>query len=160
MTNAVFKRDIQGWLSGSKEKDVCLFEESDPAFTLELSTTSSADFVMIRSYSQSTSECLLVPQASVADKAGLDVNKPVLVVPRKSGVSYWCDHKGDVLFISTNSGGAANYRVEASELEINTGGDVPHVDLSKLHVVLPHRNYVQVESIAIVNDVLVVTERR
>jgi oligopeptidase B len=160
MTNAVFKRDIQAWTAGvSTTKDVCLYEEKDPAFTLELSTTSSAEYVMIRSYSQSTSECLLVPQASVANEAGLDVDKPILVVPRSSGVSYWCDHKDNILFVSTNADGAINYRVEASELKI-TPGPSPCVDLTSLHAVLPHRNYVQVESIALVNDVLVVTERR
>jgi oligopeptidase B len=79
-------------------KDTLLYEEKDEMFELDLERTRSRAYVVLSSISKTTSEVRL-----------LDAAKPTealrLVAPREHDHEYYVDHRGDQLYIRTNSGG-------------------------------------------------------
>jgi oligopeptidase B len=77
------------------EKDVTLYEESDPGFFVGLKRTQSRAFIVISSGDNITTEARLLPADDPA-------SEPVLVAERKQGHEYYLDHAGETLFIRTN----------------------------------------------------------
>jgi len=77
------------------EKDVTLYEESDPGFFVDVDRTQSRAFIVISTGDNITTEVRLLPASDPAAE-------PVLVAERRQGHEYFVDHAGETLFIRTN----------------------------------------------------------
>ncbi len=84
--------------------DVRVYEEPDTGFYVGLGETQSGRYVLIDVHDHQTNEVHLIdgeqPLAS-----------PVLIAPRQSGHEYSVEHYGERLIITTNSGGAEDFRI-------------------------------------------------
>ena len=77
------------------ETDVVVFEEHDPGFFVDVSSTSSKEYVVIASGDHVTAEVRLVP-------ANEPERQPLLVAARRPHHDYVVDHQGDRFVIKTN----------------------------------------------------------
>jgi oligopeptidase B len=99
------KRPYQVWrhVLGSAQQDALIFEEKDELFWLDLSKTRSEEFIVIGLGSKDTSEVHVLP-----------ANQPQgtfrVIEPRKTGVEYNLEHRGDAFYIITNDTGV-NFRL-------------------------------------------------
>ena len=84
--------------------DVLVYEEKDSGFYVGVGQTQSSRFVTIEAHDHQTTEVYLID----ADRPE---SAPRLVAPREHGHEYGVDHHGDKLIITTNSGGAEDFRV-------------------------------------------------
>ena len=76
-------------------QDSVVYEETDPGFFVNVSPTTSREYIVVATSDPVTSEVRLIP-ASSPDSA------PVLVSPRRVGHEYEVDHQGDRFVIRTN----------------------------------------------------------
>ena len=76
-------------------QDSVVYEETDPGFFVNVSSTTSREYIVVATSDPVTSEVRLIP-ASSPDSA------PVLVSPRRVGHEYEVDHQGDRFVIRTN----------------------------------------------------------
>ncbi len=99
------KRPYQVWRHtlGSKKPDVKVFEEKDETFWLGLSKSRSDAFIQIQLGSKDTSEVHLLPTDQ-------PMGKFKVVQPRKKGLEYSVEHRGDTLYIGANDTGV-NFRL-------------------------------------------------
>ncbi|HSP33943.1 MAG TPA: oligopeptidase B, partial [Thermoanaerobaculia bacterium] len=88
---------------GSSGADPVIYEEKDEMYDLGAERTRSGDWIVVDSDSKTTNEERLIP-------AGDPAAKPAIVVPRKTDLKYYIDHRGDRFYIMTNDAGI-NYRV-------------------------------------------------
>jgi oligopeptidase B len=86
------------------ERDVLVYEEKDVGFYVDVEQTQSAKFIIIDAYDHQTSEIYLI-DADAPKRA------PRLVARREHGHEYAVEHHGDRLLITTNSGGAEDFRI-------------------------------------------------
>ena len=77
------------------KQDSVVYEETDPGFFVNVSSTTSREYIVVATSDPVTSEVRLIP-ASSPDSA------PVLVSPRRIGHEYSVDHQGDRFVIRTN----------------------------------------------------------
>jgi oligopeptidase B len=84
--------------------DVLIYEEKDKGFYVAVDQTQSSRFVVIEAHDHQTTEIYLID----ADRPESD---PRLVVPRQHGHEYAVEHHGDDFIITTNSGGAEDFRI-------------------------------------------------
>ena len=77
------------------KQDAVVYEETDPGFFVNVSSTTSMEYIVVATSDPVTSEVRLIP-ASSPDSA------PVLVSPRRVGHEYSVDHQGDRFVIRTN----------------------------------------------------------
>eukprot|EP01104_Vermistella_antarctica_P021342 TRINITY_DN958_c0_g2_i1.p1 TRINITY_DN958_c0_g2~~TRINITY_DN958_c0_g2_i1.p1 ORF type:complete len:973 (-),score=211.69 TRINITY_DN958_c0_g2_i1:620-3538(-) len=89
----------------SIERDVCLYEETDPAFYLDVGRTKDHKFLVISSNSKTTSE------VRVLDSRKPLSSTPRLIAERREGVQYFLDHCDSRFYMVNNADGAANYQV-------------------------------------------------
>jgi oligopeptidase B len=86
------------------EEDVLVYEEKDSGFYVGVGQTQSGKFLQIVAHDHQTSEVYLI-----------DADRPTetmrLVAPRRHGHEYSVDHNGDLLYITTNSGDAEDFRI-------------------------------------------------
>jgi len=86
------------------EEDVLVYEEKDSGFYVGVGQTQSGRFLQIVAHDHQTSEVYLI-----------DADRPTetmrLVAPRRHGHEYSVDHNGDLLYITTNSGDAEDFRI-------------------------------------------------
>ena len=94
----VFRRPARGG------PDVLVYEETDPAFLMQLSRTASNAYVMIRVWNADTSEVRLIP-------AGAPTSTPRLVEPRRKGLLYSLEHWNDRFAVLTNADGAVDFQI-------------------------------------------------
>ena len=84
--------------------DVLVYEEMDHGFYVGVGQTQSGRFVIIDAHDHQTNEAYLI-----------DADRPEsparLVAPRQYGHEYNIEHHGDRLIITTNSGGAEDFRI-------------------------------------------------
>ncbi len=85
-------------------EDVLIYEEKDAGFYVGLEKTLSSKFVIVDAHDHQSNEIYLVD----ADKPESSLQ---LVEPRVHGHEYQVDHRGDRLIITTNSGGAEDFRI-------------------------------------------------
>jgi oligopeptidase B len=86
------------------EQDVLVYREPDIGFYVGVGQTQSGKFIVIDAHDHQTSECHLID----ADAP----ESPLRVVePRQPGHEYAVEHHGDRLIITTNSGGAEDFRI-------------------------------------------------
>lgn len=96
--NSVWRRDMQ---DGT---DVQIHAEADPAFFIELKTTASGGFVVIRLLNSARTEAWLVPASD-------PVARPILVEKRAEGLRYDVDHWDDRLVILTDVDDAVDMKI-------------------------------------------------
>ena len=84
--------------------DVLIYEEKDKGFYVGVGQTQSSRFVTIEAHDHQTTEVYLID----ADRPE---SEPRLVAPREHGHEYAVEHHGDKLIITTNSGGAEDFRI-------------------------------------------------
>jgi oligopeptidase B len=84
--------------------DVLIYDEKDKGFYVAVDQTQSSRFVVIEAHDHQTTEIYLID----ADRPESD---PRLVVPRQHGHEYAVEHHGDDFIITTNSGGAEDFRI-------------------------------------------------
>ncbi len=124
------------------DHDVMMFEETDQRFHVNLGSTRSERYIVIRSGSVLTSEVWL-----------LDAARPdgefAVVTPRRQGLDYSVDHAGDRLLILHND--------HAENFEIATA---PLSDLADWTPLVPHRADTRLLGMAAFADFVVVYFRR
>jgi oligopeptidase B len=123
--------------------DALLYEEKDERFGVHVGRTRSGAWLVMECSSHTTSEARVL-------KADTPEGEWTLVAPREQDHEYDLDHRGDLFYIRTNSGGR-NFRLVtapvASPGRANWKEIVPHrpdvmltgVDLFKDHLVLEER---------------------
>jgi oligopeptidase B len=124
--------------------DELVYEEKDIGFYVALSTTQSAQYVIIDAHDHQTNEVYLID----ADRP---LETPRLVEARRHGHEYSVEHRGDKLIISTNSNGAEDFRV--CETPLAAPGMANWVE------VVPHRPGRLILDIVAFKDHLVRLER-
>jgi len=83
--------------------DDLLFDEKDEKYSVSSYRTRSRGYVVLTSFSSTTSECRYVP----ANRPG---EAPVVLLPRRENHEYYLDHRGDLFYIRTNDTGK-NFRL-------------------------------------------------
>jgi oligopeptidase B len=86
------------------DEDVLVYEEPDIGFSVQLGETSSRRFILLQTGDHQTSEVRLIDAANVEAE-------PILIAAREAGHEYSVEHHGDRLIITTNSGGAEDFRI-------------------------------------------------
>ncbi len=84
--------------------DVLVYEETDMGFYVSIGETQSQRFILIETHDHQTSEIRIVD-------AKTPTATPLLVAARETAHEYSVEHHGDDLIITTNSGGAEDFRV-------------------------------------------------
>jgi len=91
-------RSYQVWLhrlGTNPKRDVLIYEESDPTFSVSIGLSKSRKLVVVNISEERTSECRYLP-----------IDQPMgelkVVESRRQGVIYEVDHVGDEFFIRTN----------------------------------------------------------
>ncbi|MDJ0920407.1 MAG: S9 family peptidase [Henriciella sp.] len=86
-----------------------LYREPDPGFFIGVSESQSGEYIFLRASSHTTSEYRFF-------KADEDEPTPVLIAERETSVEYTPEHWGDNLVISTNEGGAVDFKIVTAPL--------------------------------------------
>jgi oligopeptidase B len=97
-------------LGAPPEEDAIVFEEDDERFHVGVGATRSEALVVIGSASAVTSELWLIDARRPFEPARV-------VEPRRQGVEYSLDHRGDHLFVLSNHGDAPNFALWRAPLE-------------------------------------------
>ncbi len=143
--DAQTKRSNQLWrhiLGGAK--DDLLFEEKDEMFGLSVERSRSKEFVFVTSGSHTASEVRFF-------RAGDSGASLALVQPREKDHEYYLDHRGDLFYIRTNSGGR-NFRVVTAPVA------APGRDHWK--ELIPHQDDVFIDDMDLFQDFLVLYGRQ
>ena len=91
------------------DADVLVYEEKDISFRAGVATTQSGRFVLLSAHDHRTTEVYLID-------AERPETAPRLIAARESDHEYHVEHWGDDLVISTNSGGAEDFRIVTAPL--------------------------------------------
>ena len=125
-------------------EDVLVYEEQDIGFYVGLDKTLSGKFLIVDAHDHQSNEVYLI-----------DADKPdsplVLVEKRVHGHEYQVDHHGDRLIITTNSGGAEDFRI------CETPADKP--GQANWREILAHKPGRLIIDVAVFKDHLVRLER-
>jgi oligopeptidase B len=125
-------------------EDVLVYEEPDIGFSVQVGETSSRRFIILQTGDHQTSEIRLIDGANVEAE-------PVLIAAREPGHEYSVEHRGDRLIISTNSGGAEDFRIVEAPLEAPGRENWREIE--------PHRQGRLIIDILVFKDYLVRLER-
>ncbi|HQR66921.1 MAG TPA: S9 family peptidase [Thermoanaerobaculia bacterium] len=124
-------------------KDALVYEEKDERFQVGVMRSRSRAYVFLASESHTADEWRFLP----ADKPE---GAWTVIQPREAEHEYRPDHRGDLFWILTNSGGR-NYRLVTAP--VSSPGKAGWKE------VLPHRPNVMLQSVAFFRDFWVATER-
>jgi oligopeptidase B len=91
-------------LGTAGKSDTLVYQEKDSGFYVGVGQTQSSRFITIEAHDHQTSEVYLI-DAQCAE------SEPRLVLAREHGHEYAVEHHGDKLIITTNSGGAEDFRI-------------------------------------------------
>ena len=125
------------------EKDALVYEEKDERFNVGVTRSTSRAFIFLAAQSHTADEWRFLP----ADKPE---GAWTVIQPREVDHEYRPDHRGDLFWIRTNSGGR-NFRLVTTPVS-NPGK-------ASWKEVLPHRPDVMLQGVAVFNDFWVATER-
>jgi len=145
--DAQTKRANQLWrhvLGQDASKDTLVYEEKDEMFDVVVERTRSKAFVLATSVSRTTSEVRVIDAAK-------PTAAPRVVAPREHDHEYFVDHRGDLFYIRTNSGGR-NFRIVTAP--------VADPRREKWKELVPHRADVMLEGAELFRDHMVVVERQ
>jgi oligopeptidase B len=130
-------------LGDDASKDALVYEETDEMFDMNLDRTLDKRFITATSESKTTTEVRV-----------LDTSRPTasprVIAPREHDHKYFVDHRGDLFYILTNSGGR-NFRLVTAPVAD------PRRD--KWKEILPHRPDVMLEGQLAFDDHLILFER-
>lgn len=131
-------------LGTSPDKDVAIYTENDPTFSIGAYKSKSEKYVMIACLSYTANEYLYI-----------DADKPMesyrSVLPREKNHEYSVDHMGKSFYILTNWN-APNFRL----METPVGSK----SKSQWKELIPHRKNVLLQNFELFDDYLVLDERR
>jgi len=120
-----------------------IYEEKDELYDTYVGRSRSGDYLFIVSDSKTTSDARFINAA----KPEMD---PVLMVPRKTDLKYYPDHRGDLFYIMTNDAGI-NYRVVTTPVN-----DFAQASWKEL---VPYRKPVKIDAVEMFKDYMVVRLR-
>ncbi|MFZ0172561.1 MAG: S9 family peptidase [Acidimicrobiales bacterium] len=123
--------------------DVLVWEEPDEHFFLGVGETKDGEYIALRAASNVTTELRLIP----TDKTDAE---PVVVEPRRHGVTYSIEHHRGELIVLSNDG-AENFALFRTP--------VGEPGRESWQVLLPHRPDVRLEAIDVVDSYVLVEER-
>jgi oligopeptidase B len=139
-------RPHQVWrhrLGASVESDELVWEEPDQHFFLGVDTTKDDEYVVLSAHSNITGEVRLIP-------AGQPGAEPVVVEPRRHGVTYSVEHhRGELLVLSNDE--AENFALWRTPVAAPSRAD--------WRVLIPHRSDIRLDSIDVVDGHVLVEER-
>lgn len=127
----------------SASADALLYEEKDERFGVHVGRTRSGAWLVMESSSHTTSEARVL-------KADAPQGEWTLVAAREQDHEYDVDHRGDLFYIRTNSGGR-NFRLVTAP--------VASPGRANWKEIVPHRPDVMLEGIDLFKDHLVLEER-
>ncbi|MDX1393790.1 MAG: S9 family peptidase [Gemmatimonadota bacterium] len=131
-------------LGTDPSSDALVFQEDDEEFSTFVRKTRSRDFILIGSSHTLTNEYRY-----------LDARDPTgeftVFLPRDEGHEHSIDHVGDHFYISTNSGGASNFRLMRTPVSATA--------MENWEEVIPHRDDVLLQGFTPFERHLVVNER-
>ena len=128
---------------GSKSPDPLVYEEKDEMFELNVDRTRSGAYLLLASNSHTASEVRYLAAGNPDGAWGL-------VSPREKEHEYDVDHRGDLFYIRTNSGGR-NFRLVTAP--------VPSPGKASWKELVPHRENVMLEGIDLFQDQYILFER-
>ncbi len=124
--------------------DVLVYEEQDEMFRIGVFRSKSRAYLMLPSESHTSSEWRMLP-------AGEPNGEWKLLAAREKDHEYDVAHRGDLLYIRTNSGGCRNFRVVTAPLSDSKRENWKEI--------LPCREDVMVSGIDLFAGFMTVTER-
>lgn len=125
------------------DKDALVYEEKDERFRVFVTRSRSRAYIFLGSGSHTASEWRFLP-------AGKPGGEWTLIQPREADHEYEPDHRGDLFWIRTNSGGR-NFRLVTAP--VSSPGKANWKE------VLPHRPNVMLEDVSVFRNHWVATER-
>ncbi len=121
-----------------------IFEEKDPRFYVHVGKSLDGKWIQIHTGQNDEDEVHLLPADNPKAEA-------ILVTPRRAEHEYSVDMHRDTLYITTNSGGAENFRIMTANIS------APHEEDWK--ELIPHRPHVLLDSSFVIKDFMVRLER-
>ena len=140
------KRAYRAWRHRTGEPvagDTLVYEEKDERFGVRVSKTRSREWLILHSGSHTTSEERVL-------KADAPAAEWTLIAKREPEHEYAVDHRGDLFYIRTNSGGR-NFRLVTAKVSSPGREDWKEI--------VPHRPDVMLEDIDLFANYLVLHER-
>jgi oligopeptidase B len=130
-------------LDNAIENDALVYQESDEAYFLSVSKTSSDVYITLDLGSMVTSEIYF-----------LDADRPTdsfqIFQPRSTGIEYSIEHHGDYFYITTNEG-AINFKLMKTP--------VNQIAKENWQTVIPHREEIFLLGVSAFIDHLIIYER-
>ena len=130
-------------LGTDPKNDTVIYEEKDPAFSVNINKSKSKDYIFITSASSTTSETWFL-------KTDNPNGKFKLVKPREKGHIYGVSHYKDKFYMVSNKD-ALNYKIATVNID-----EVPN---GKWTDIIPHQPGVIIEGFQVFDDYLVVQEK-
>jgi oligopeptidase B len=141
------KRPYKLWrhaLGTDASKDELIYEEKDERFQLDVSRTRSDRFLIVSSYSHTTSEVRYLP-------ANQPRGELRLIAAREQDHEYDLEHRDDLFYIRTNDKGR-NFRL------VTAPTTAPARE--RWRELIPHRDDVMLDGVDVFRDFYAVRERR
>ncbi|HYB52766.1 MAG TPA: S9 family peptidase [Thermoanaerobaculia bacterium] len=124
--------------------DVLVYEEKDERFRVGVRRSASRAYLLLASESHTAGEWRTLP-------AGQPTGEWKLVAPREAEHEYDVDHRGDLFYIRTNSGGCRNFRLVTAPVS-NPGRQ-------NWKELIPCRENVMISGFELFSDHMTVMER-
>jgi len=124
--------------------DVLVYEEKDERFRVGVRRSASRTYLLLASESHTAGEWRTLP-------AGQPTGEWKLVAPREAEHEYDVDHRGDLFYIRTNSGGCRNFRLVTAPVS-NPGRQ-------NWKELIPCRENVMISGFELFSDHMTVMER-
>ncbi|CAM8932749.1 unnamed protein product [Rhodiola kirilowii] len=129
-------------LGSDQSEDICLYEEKDDMFSLDITASESKKFLFVGSESKCTRFTMYFDVSRPGD--GLKI-----LTPRIYGIDTSVSHRGNHFFIIRRSSECWNSEILACPVD----------DISATTVLIPHKESVKIQEIQLFSDNLVVLER-
>uniref|UniRef100_A0A7N0UH58 Peptidase S9A N-terminal domain-containing protein n=1 Tax=Kalanchoe fedtschenkoi TaxID=63787 RepID=A0A7N0UH58_KALFE len=129
-------------LGTDQSEDICLYEEKDDMFSLDLKASESKKFLFVGSESKCTRFTFYFDVSN--PEGGLKI-----LTPRLYGIDTSVSHRGNHFFIIRRSSECWNSEVLACPLD----------DITATTVLIPHKESVKIQEIQLFSNHLVVLER-
>ncbi len=130
-------------LGQDASRDVLVYEEPDEMFDLGLDRTLDKRIIVATSGSKTTTEARVIDASKPAAP-------PRVIAPREHDHEYYVDHRGDLFYIRTNSGGR-NFRLVTAP--------VADPRRERWKELVPHRPDVMIEAEIAFDDHMILLER-
>ncbi len=128
-------------LGTSADADVCVHSEDDERFYVSIGRTRSDAYLVLHIGSAVTSEVHVLPAETPAATFRV-------IEPRRQGVEYWLDHRGEDFLIGTNED-APNFRL--LQAPVAAPGD--------RHELVPHEDHVRLQAAEAFRGHVILSER-